>query len=90
MIDLESSVFARSAVTVTMQLFNYQSQTWETVQIANAARFNDTTISGEASGDLSRFVEANTLGMKARIEYVSGNARQKFASNVDSFSWIVE
>ena len=89
-VDLESSVFARSQVTAQIQLFDYQTQTWETIQTATAARFNDSTISGEATGDLSRFVEQNTLGMKARVEYVSGNPRQKFTSNVDAFSWTIE
>ena len=86
-ISLEGSVFARTQVSQTVELFDFDAGIWEEVYTGVAARFSDTTVSAEATGDLSRYVQAGSLSVKARIRYQSLNARQQFTSNTDQFTW---
>ncbi|MEM7456795.1 MAG: hypothetical protein AAF456_20800 [Planctomycetota bacterium] len=85
---LESSVFARSTVTQTIWLYDYDTDTWEIVDSRNAARFADQTVDVAAAGDLSRFVEPGTGCIEARIRYRSLVARQNFSANVDHVLWM--
>ncbi|MEM7453011.1 MAG: hypothetical protein AAF456_01530 [Planctomycetota bacterium] len=88
-ITLEGSVFARSTVVQTIELFNYDSSSWEQVNSQNANRFSDTTVTVEPGGDLSRFVEPGTDCIEARVRYQSPSARQQFTSNTDLFTWVI-
>jgi hypothetical protein len=89
-VSLEGSVFARSAVSQTIELFNYATGVWETVDTRDAGRFTDATATVAASGDLSRYVEAGTMAIRARVRFQSPVARQQFSSNVDLFSWTIQ
>ena len=77
-------------MTQTIELFNYTDGVWEEVDSQNASRFTDATVTVEATGDVSRFVETGTDCILARVRYQSGNARQKFSANMDQISWTVE
>lgn len=88
-ITLEGSVFARTTVNQFIELFNYDSQSWEQLDLQNASRFIDSTVTIQATGDSSRFVEAGTGMIEARIRYESLNPRQKFTSNTDLVTWTI-
>ncbi|MEM7453008.1 MAG: sialidase family protein [Planctomycetota bacterium] len=84
---LESSVFARQSVTQHLEMFNFDSSSWETVDSRNASRLADSTVTHEATGDLSRFVEPGTMEIETRVRYVSSTARQRFSANIDQMIW---
>lgn len=86
-ITLEGSVFARSPVTQTIELFNYDAASWEVVDSRAAAQFLDSRITVAPVGDLSRFVQSGSQSVEARIRYQSTNQRQQFTSNTDQFVW---
>lgn len=88
-VTLESSVFARTQVVQTIELFDFDSQSWEEVDSRDAARFSDVTVNARADGDLSRFVEPGVLTVRARVSYRSTNPRQRFSCNNDVFTWSV-
>lgn len=89
-LTLEGSVFARSTVNQTIELFNFDTGLWEVIDVRAANRFGDSTVTVSPGGDLSRFVEDGTLDMKARIRFVSPSNRQRFTSNTDQFFWTIE
>lgn len=84
---LESSVFARTNVVQSIDLFDYVAGSWEEVDMQNAARFSDSVVTVSAGGDLSRFVEAGTGCVEARVRYLSDNPRQSYSTNVDQVIW---
>ena len=88
-VALEGAVFARSTVNQTIELFDYAAGVWEQVDTRAATRFTDSTVTVNATGDLSRFVEAGTMCIQARIRYQSPIARQQFSSNTDQFIWTI-
>jgi hypothetical protein len=88
-VTLEGAVFARSPVNQTIELYDYIAGVWEQVDTRAATRFSDSTVTVAATGDLSRFVEAGTMFIKARIRYQSTNPRQQFSSNTDLFIWTI-
>ena len=85
-VTLEGSVFARSTVEQTVELFDFDRREWVEIDVRNAARFSDSTvvIPVTAAGD---FVENGTLAIQARVRYRSLVARQRFTSNTDLLSW---
>jgi hypothetical protein len=88
-VTLEGSVFARSTVNQTIELYDYVAAAWEQVDTRAATRFTDSTVTVAASGDLSRFVQPGTMCVEARIRYQSPSARQQFSSNTDQFLWTI-
>ena len=60
-VTLEGSVFARSQVYQTIELYDYVAGVWEQVDARAATRFTDSTVTLAATGDLSRFVEGGTM-----------------------------
>ncbi len=88
-VTLEGAVFARSTVNQTIELYDYVTDAWEQVDTRPATRFTDSMVTVAATGDLSRFVEAGTMCMMARIRYQSPVARQQFSSNTDQFIWTI-
>ena len=59
-----------NGVTQTVELFNYDAGDWEVADARLAKRF-DQTVEISLGGDLSRFVEASTRCIEARISYDS-------------------
>ncbi|MEM7455786.1 MAG: hypothetical protein AAF456_15645, partial [Planctomycetota bacterium] len=88
-VTLEGSVFARSTVNQTIELFNYNTSSWEQVFTGEANRFSDTTVTVEITGDLSRFVDGGSNNIEARVRYQSPAGRQNFTSNTDQFIWTI-
>ena len=88
-VTLEGSVFARSQVDQTIELFDYVAGNWEHVDTRAATPFVDATITVSTTGDLSRFVEPGTFCIEARIRYQSPVSRQQFSSNTDQFIWVI-
>lgn len=86
----ESSVFARSDVTQTLQMFDYDLAIWETLDTRLANRFSDLTTETIIEGDLSRFIEPGSGNMSARIRFSSANPRQQFQANIDQLIWTVQ
>jgi hypothetical protein len=87
---LEASVFARSNVVQSLDLFDYVADAWEEVDVRNASRFNDSTVVASPSGDLSRFVQPGTNCIEARLRFQSNVARQQFTANIDQANWTIE
>ena len=89
---LEGAVFARSNVVQTIELFDYVAATWEIIDSRNAVRSPapDSVVTVAATGDLSRFVEAGTMCVEARVRYKSDSPRQNFASNTDQTIWTIQ
>lgn len=88
-VTLEGSVFARSQVDQSIELYNYTAGGWEQVDARAATMTVDSTVTVLLDGDLSRFVEPGTLSVHARISYQSTVARQQFSSNTDQFIWTI-
>ena len=84
---VEAAVFARSEVSQSIDLFNYQLGSFEEVDVRPANRFTDLVTTVEAAGDLSRFVEPGTGEIKARVRFESANPRQQFSANIDQTVW---
>lgn len=88
-ITLEASVFARTPVFQTVELFDYVANDWEEVGGQSASRFIDSVMQVDISGDPTRFVEPSTMKVEARVRFQSANPRQSFSSNIDHFNWNV-
>jgi hypothetical protein len=86
---VEGSVFARSGVTQTIDLYDFDSATWEQLDSRMASRFSDVVVDVAATGELSRFVESGSNRLKARVQYRSTASRQQFSSNTDQFIWTI-
>lgn len=89
-IEIESSVFSRTQVFETVELFDFQSQSWHLVSYRIASRFNDSTFAAEVPGPLARFVESGTNEVKAKVRFNSTVQRESFSSSTDLFSWTIE
>ena len=87
--SIESAVFARSQVDQSIDLFNFDSNSWEEVYVGIASPFVDDELLAEAGGDLSRFVQSGTRTIEARCRYQSVNPRQQFSANVDRALWVI-
>ena len=87
---LESSVFSRRKISQQIELYDYDSDSWEIVDTRNASRFGDGVVTVSPSGDLSRFVEPGTGCVEARIRYSSPVNRTQFSANIDQIRWTVE
>lgn len=88
-IVVEGSVFARTNISQKVELYNYDTNSWEEVDARNASRFIDQVADINVTGDVSRFVQSGTNEMKARLLFTSANPRQQFSSNTDQFNWII-
>ena len=86
-VTLEGSVFARSQVDQSIELYNFVTGMWEQIDLRAATRFSDSTTTASPAGDFSRFVQSVTMRVEARIRYQSPAARQQFSSNTDQFVW---
>ncbi|MEM7453817.1 MAG: hypothetical protein AAF456_05605 [Planctomycetota bacterium] len=89
-LTVKASVFARGTVTQSVDLFNYDSGTWEQVDSRLASRFGDTSVSISPIGDLSRFVEPGTCVIEARVRHRAVGQRQQFSTRTDRFVWAIE
>ncbi|MEM7455257.1 MAG: FISUMP domain-containing protein [Planctomycetota bacterium] len=88
-IRFEGAVFARSVVTQSIDLFNYSTQAWETIDSRSASRFADAVTEVVPTGDPLRFIEAGTGLTRARLRFDSASQRQQFAVNIDQIAWFV-
>ena len=86
---LEGSVFARSQVVQSIDLYNYTADSWEEIHSRDASSFTDSTTIAEATGDLSRFVQPETRMIEARCRFESPSQRQQFTANVDQTVWTI-
>lgn len=84
----EASVFARSGVTQTISLLNFESGQYEVVDSRPASRFVDSRVAVLTTGDPTRFVEESTKKMKGQVRYQGDVARLQFTANVDQAFWI--
>lgn len=88
-IRLEGSVFARTAVDQAIDMYNYDSDSWEEVDARAATRFVDSTVEFSVTGEASRFIQPGTGQIEARVRFNSPVARQRFTSNTDQFQWTI-
>lgn len=86
---LDGAVFARSDVTQSIALFDFDAGVWEQIDERPASQLSDAFVQVDFMSDFLRFIEPGTLNMKARIRYHSIVPRQQFSSNTDKFSWFV-
>lgn len=87
--EFECSVFARTEITQTISLFNFETGLYEQLDSRPASRFVDATVSVQPSGNSTRFVEPGTLNMIAKIKFDSPVARTRFTVNADYAVWRV-
>lgn len=89
-LTIEESIFARGAVNRTIQLFNFDTAAFETVdaQLANQG-FGDRTDVISVTGDPSRFIEAGTGAVLARVRYDGPVPRAAFTCNVDNIFFTI-
>lgn len=85
---LEGSVFARTTVNQTIELYDYDANAWESVDTRAATRFTDSIATFSATGNLSRFVDSDG-DVEARVTFQSQNPRQQFTSNTDQAFWSI-
>ena len=89
-ITLEGSVFARSAVNQTLEIFDYQAGQWDELDVRAASRFTDSGFTVSVTDpDLSKYVEPGTNCVEARVRFESPAPRQRFASNTDHLIWVI-
>ena len=88
-IVLESKVFARGVVEQQIELYDYQSASWEVVDTRNASRLDDHVVEVFASGDVSRFVQPRSGRVSARIRFRSSSNRSQFSALIDQVKWRV-
>lgn len=86
-LQFESSVFARTDVNQSIELFDHSLGVWEAIDQRPASRFVDQSVVLSVSGDLSRFVEPTSQRIVTRVGYHSLNVRQQFSANVDLLQW---
>jgi hypothetical protein len=88
---LEGKCVSRPNVVQRIELFNYQTASYEVVDERNANRTPspDLTVVVTATGDLSRFVDPTSLEMQARVRYRADIPRAGFSSNTDQAIWTV-
>lgn len=86
---LEGSVVSRSPVNQSISLFDYQENTWEKVDVREASSVGDSVVTISLDGDLSRFFQADTGAMRARVRYQSSNRQKKMKSFTDRFVWVI-
>lgn len=85
---LEGSVFARTDVNQSIDLYDFDSGSWVELDSQNASRFVDQEYIVDATGELTRFVSGENL-LRARVRFRSTNPRVQFSSNTDRLSWII-
>lgn len=85
----EGSVFARTGVTQTISLFDFEVDEWVEFDSRAASRFVDSTTSISPDGDVTRFVNPNNSRMLARVEYMGLSQRSLFTANIDLASWLI-
>lgn len=87
----ESSVFARTAVTQSLGLFNYVTDQFEVVDSRSASRFTDQRTEVVLGGDVSRFIQPGSGQIEMKFEFIGDNPRLRFTANIDqSYIHIVE
>ncbi len=89
-VTLEGAVFARSAVVQTVELWDFVAGAYELVDSRNATNMVDSTAMAAATGDLTRFVDQNSMAVQARVRFQSVSPRQRFSSNTDQFIWTIQ
>ena len=89
-VTLEGAVLARSPIVQTIELFNYLEGVWEYADSSIASNVFDSTFTVQAEGNLSRFVNPETMSVEARIQFLSESPRQRFASRTDQLYWSIE
>ena len=88
-LTFEASTLTRRNVTQSIDLFNYDSDSWELVDTRNASRGGDQSIVISPSGDLSRFVQPGTLNVEARVRFSGVVNRQTYTTRVDQVQWTI-
>ena len=88
---LEGSCVARSNVVQQVEFFNYQTSSFEVMDIRNSNRSPapDLIVAVSATGDLSRFVDQATGEIQARVRYQADVNRLQFSSNTDQAIWVI-
>ncbi|MCP4082272.1 MAG: hypothetical protein GY743_18730, partial [Planctomycetaceae bacterium] len=51
--------------------------------------FSDLVVEVRPTGDVTRFVDATTLEMRARIIHLAPVNRARFSASLDEVAWIV-
>ena len=85
--SLEASVFARGTITQSIEMFNYQTGSWELVDTRNASRFSDLVTRVEPTGDISRFIDTATGCLESRLRFRASVNRASFTVNIDQTIW---
>lgn len=75
--------------TQSIELFNFDSQTYESIDVRNASLNTDSIVELDLSGDLSRFVEVGTGAVRARLRYSEGVLSARgWNACLDQWVWI--
>lgn len=88
-VTYEGSVFARSGVIQTVEIFDFKQQQWIELDNRSASRFVDSVVQVEAPGDLTRFVDSGTLEVRTRIQHTASQNREHLTVNMDQIIWSI-
>ena len=83
----EGNVFARTAISQSIELLNFSSGTFEEVDTSSASRFIDRVTIAPTDGNLTRFIESGSGQVIARIRFKAGSNRPQFAANLDQIEF---
>ena len=88
-LKISGRVFSRSNVWRSVDLFNYNTKTWEEVISKNQIPFNYFSSGSNMVEDVERFVDPETGEIRARLRFESDTRRQQISSLVEEFVVIV-
>ena len=88
-LTFEASVLSRRVVTQTLELYNYDTASYEIVDTRNSSRTGDLVVTASPGGDLSRFVEPGTRCIEARVRFLGSSNRQTYVTKVDQVLWTI-
>ncbi len=84
---VESSL-SSGAATQVIQLFNYTTQQFESLD-ARAANLVDTVVEVDVTSGVSRFIEPTTKAVRARLAYTQAGASVGWKLRIDQALWTI-
>lgn len=85
----EASVFARRDVVQAISMMNYDTNSFEEVDVRSASRFSDSSATITIDTDAARFVEAGTGCLMVRVRFEGFSSRDQFTANMDQAMWTI-
>ena len=85
--NFESSVRSSKPVTQTIEMWDYENETWEEVDSRTARTLGDATISVGPQMDLFRFIDPVTQEIRTRVTFSKTGLVRGIQAFIDSICW---